>query len=121
MSYTRHTWASGDVVSAARLNNIEDGIEGGGGLVVTATKNGDTWTLDKTAGEIYQAFTSGMAVILTKTDVFDGTDVIYHHILACCQMDDGGYNYVFVFFDYNYSFVASSSSSYPSYTSGDIM
>lgn len=29
MSYTRHTWASGDVVSVSRLNNIEDGIEGG--------------------------------------------------------------------------------------------
>lgn len=29
MAYSRHTWASGDVVSAARLNNIEDGIEGG--------------------------------------------------------------------------------------------
>lgn len=27
MTYTRHTWQTGDVVSVARLNNIEDGVE----------------------------------------------------------------------------------------------
>lgn len=29
MAYSRHTWQTGDVVSVSRLNNIEDGIEGG--------------------------------------------------------------------------------------------
>jgi len=36
MAYTRHTWQSGEVISSALLNNIEDGIEeaasSGGGL-----------------------------------------------------------------------------------------
>lgn len=27
MAYTRHTWQSGEVISSALLNNIEDGIE----------------------------------------------------------------------------------------------
>ena len=37
MAYTRHTWQSGEVISSALLNNIEDGIEeaasSGGGSV----------------------------------------------------------------------------------------
>lgn len=32
MTYSRHNWVSGDVVSAARLNNIEDGVQEAGGL-----------------------------------------------------------------------------------------
>ena len=31
MSYTKNTWANGDVITAAKLNNMEDGIEGAGG------------------------------------------------------------------------------------------
>lgn len=35
MSYVKNTWANGDVITAAKLNNMEDGIEeaqGGGGI-----------------------------------------------------------------------------------------
>ena len=31
MSYTKQTWATGDTVTAAKLNHMEDGIEGAGG------------------------------------------------------------------------------------------
>ena len=31
MSYTKNTWANGDVITAAKLNHMEDGIEGAGG------------------------------------------------------------------------------------------
>lgn len=39
MSYTRHTWTDPETITAAKLNNIEDGIEeaaqsGGGGFHV---------------------------------------------------------------------------------------
>ena len=30
MAYQKNTWASGDVVTSAKLNNIENGIAGGG-------------------------------------------------------------------------------------------
>lgn len=30
MSYTKNTWANGDVITAAKLNHMEDGIEGAG-------------------------------------------------------------------------------------------
>ena len=55
MSYTKHTWTNGETVTAAKMNNIEAGIEeaasGGGVLVVTDT-NG---ALDKTWQEIYDS------------------------------------------------------------------
>ena len=42
MSYTRHTWTHNETITAAKLNNIEDGIEEGGGgagveVIFTAT------------------------------------------------------------------------------------
>lgn len=39
MSYTKHTWSDGELVTAAKMNNIENGIEeaasGGGGSAST--------------------------------------------------------------------------------------
>lgn len=45
MSYTKQTWATGDTVTATKLNHMEDGIEGAGGggydLVLVAETDGD--------------------------------------------------------------------------------
>lgn len=40
MSYTKQTWATGDTITAAKLNHMEDGIAGAGpfDLVVTCNK-----------------------------------------------------------------------------------
>lgn len=52
MAYQKNTWASGDVVTSAKLNNIENGIAGGGVLVVGMDENG---TLDHTWQQIHDA------------------------------------------------------------------
>lgn len=44
MSYTKQTWASGDVITAAKLNNIENGVEAVSNNFVTPTE-GDQNTL----------------------------------------------------------------------------
>lgn len=31
MSYTPHTWTTGETITASKMNNIEDGIQNGGG------------------------------------------------------------------------------------------
>lgn len=31
MSYEKHTWANGEIITADKLNHMEEGIEGGGG------------------------------------------------------------------------------------------
>ena len=42
MSYEKQTWANGDVITAEKLNHMEDGIENAGGaLVVHMTYNAE--------------------------------------------------------------------------------
>lgn len=65
MSYTPTTWATGDTVTAALLNKMEQGISdassggGGGGAFVVHDSNG---TLDKTWQEIATASASSVIV-----------------------------------------------------------
>ena len=48
MSYTKNTWQTGDIVTAEKLNHMEDGIESAGGgsdaevLVLEFTQTGET-------------------------------------------------------------------------------
>lgn len=65
MTYTKNTWANGDVITAAKLNNIENGIAAAGGsLVVHMDVNN---TLDKTWQEIHDALASGARVVTPLT------------------------------------------------------
>jgi hypothetical protein len=70
MSYTKHTWVDGELVTAAKMNNIENGIEeassgggSGGGVLVVHDEYG---TLDKTWQEIHDAFLTGAVRIITN-------------------------------------------------------
>lgn len=53
MAYTKNTWVTGDIVTSAKLNHMEDGIANASGLVVHLNNNGE---LDKTWQEIADAF-----------------------------------------------------------------
>ena len=68
MSYTTHEWVDGETITAAKLNNIEEGIGeasqqgGGGSMAIGYTWDGQGYiTLDKTVQEIIDAMTSGVA------------------------------------------------------------
>lgn len=65
MAYTKNTWASGDVVTSAKLNNIENGIASGGVLVVNMDENG---VLDKT----YSDISSAAFAVVTFIDYGEG-------------------------------------------------
>lgn len=52
MSYEPTNWKSGDVVTSAKLNKMEQGIANAGGALVVANNNG---TLNKTWKEIHDA------------------------------------------------------------------
>lgn len=74
MAYEKQTWANGDIITAAKLNHIESGIEsassgggGGGGSEVFVAhfevtfdenENMNVVTCDKTADEIVDAYVS---------------------------------------------------------------
>ena len=62
MSYEKQTWVNGEVITADKLNHMENGIgEGGGGnylddvmWVNITTQDGRTWSADKTWNEVYE-------------------------------------------------------------------
>lgn len=58
MAYEKQTWQTGDVVTSAKLNHMEDGIAGAGGGGVVATLGQETGALNKTFGEIKTALLS---------------------------------------------------------------
>lgn len=68
MAYVKQTWTTGEVITEEKLNHMEDGIAGGGVLIVNATtttsEGGTITTLDKTWQEIYDAVMSTGAVIM---------------------------------------------------------
>ena len=63
MSYTKQTWATGDTVTASKLNHMEDGIEGAGGGIVLDLVNTLT-PLTMTFEEIADAIGSGTNVYI---------------------------------------------------------
>lgn len=65
MSYEKNTWQKGDVITANKLNHMEDGIAGGGGVIVHSDSDD---VFDKTWKEIHDAITSGACVIVTQTE-----------------------------------------------------
>lgn len=66
MSYTPTTWVKGDVITAVKLNKLEQGIAGktGGGLIVNFVVSSGHLVGDKTFGEIWTAFAGGIPVVL---------------------------------------------------------
>lgn len=80
MSYTKHTWSDGELVTAAKMNNIENGIEaaasGGGGssdfVLVKFTSN----TCDHTFAELDAARQSG-SILVAEIDGKGIAELVY--------------------------------------------
>lgn len=67
MTYTPTEWETGDTITAAGLNKIEQGIaNAGSALICTLSYNSDlgAQALDKTLQEIYDAYISGVPVYI---------------------------------------------------------
>lgn len=64
MSYEPTNWKSGDVVTSAKLNKLEQGVAAAGGVLVVNVTESEVEgsmvsTCDKTAGEMAAALESG--------------------------------------------------------------
>lgn len=121
MSYTKNTWATGDTITADKLNHIENGIAAGGAMVVNATYDESTltYTLNKTWQEIHDALAAGVMVIVIGADSEDDAEqwVCYkawHDILNQKYIAELVQGYNPVVFIGNYS--SESADGYPSYT-----
>lgn len=66
MSYTPNVWQKGDTITAAKLNNMEGGIDDANTpFVVTCTPNSPDYSgiMDKTVAEIDAAYNAGRTVL----------------------------------------------------------
>ena len=67
MAYEKTTWSTGDVVTAEKLNKMEDGIAGAsaGGVFIVHSQvfNEGTYILDKTYTEIAEAMESSTVLV----------------------------------------------------------
>lgn len=65
MAYTKTTWNTGDVITAEKLNHMEDGIASGGVLLVNVTPTSETeGTADKSYSEILEALQNGQIPVM---------------------------------------------------------
>lgn len=112
MAYVKQTWQTGDTVTSAKLNHMEDGIAAsdGAALVVGSTTEGNTITLDKTYAEILAG--NYIAVFVSPAP---GASMRGHIVsvgenkgtlTVRCIMDSG----------LVWNFTVSTESDYPSYT-----
>lgn len=78
MSYTPHEWQNDELITAAKLNNIEEGVAAGGGgsgaLICSLNNDGNHYVLDKTVQEIYDAIYGGTPVYVKYQYGVLGTD-----------------------------------------------
>ena len=81
MSYTPTEWKTGDVVTSAKLNKLEQGVAAGSGVLVvhesydSATS---TWTMDTVASEIWSAMQTGLAIVVS--DISSSVIAYVEHI-----------------------------------------
>ena len=118
MSYSKQTWQTGDVVTSAKLNHMEDGIAaaGGGGVLVvnvsvTEVDIDTVYTCDKTAGEMFAFLENGSLIFKINRggDITYGTLVNSHY-----YPDDPDIKYDFmVNGDSEIVLVAATSADYP--------
>lgn len=102
MSYEPTNWKSGDTVTSAKLNKMEQGIANAGGVFVVGFGEGDA--LDKTWQEIADAAKIGLVLLIDVTE--EQTYVAY---LKETMASDDEYQ---VAFGENY-YIASSADGYP--------
>lgn len=97
MAYEKHTWQTGQVITANKLNNIQDGI-GGGVYKVNLTLQGDGseipyyYETDKTWQEIADAFDAGQKCLIqysmnTAYGTLQSTALIYGKYIFMAPSD----------------------------------
>ena len=110
MAYEKQNWQCGDVVTAEKLNHMEDGIANSGGvapLILQGVEEGNDVRLDKTFGEIKSAFNSGKTTWLAET--VSTTDVSYHALKIIAVFGSTGGSVGFG----DFTFSADSDEDYP--------
>lgn len=113
MSYEKQTWQTGDVVTSAKLNHMEDGIAGGGALVLHY--DSDVNGVDKTWQEIYDAAAAGQ-VVLYQTILSETKAAAF--FLGNVELFNGTYSVKFYQGEQSETLYADSANGKPYYVDG---
>lgn len=119
MSYEKQTWVTGDIITADKMNHMEDGISDAGKVMVlgsTYELSTETTTLDKTWKEIVDSMLAGYFIIYpTGVD----TNVSVGFVIQAQTMPNSYIVSVYMpSFNSTYIYTASSEDGYPSRTDG---
>lgn len=82
MAYEKQTWQTGDVITSAKLNHMEDGIANIGDTLVISGFSRDENTGDvvgtsnKTWQEIHDALVNGKRCVIVIPDVYDAEQLL---------------------------------------------
>ena len=113
MSYEKTTWATGDIITAEKMNNIENGIASAENklIKINATVSGSGITLGKTWQEIYDLMSAGSVVYTFAA----GDESVTNFIVTMVYIEDN----VYVVVDSsNREYTCATSDGYPVKTSG---
>ena len=97
MAYEKHTWETGETITAEKLNNLEDGVSGNNSdlFIVTVIQDGNNIGLaDKTIAEISEAWESGKIIVFKLANEYSSygtTFGTYAYILANDITTTGGH------------------------------
>lgn len=95
MAYVKTTWETGDVITAAKLNNIEDGIAAIKGVLSIHVIDSDNGaTMSATWQEIADAMDNSMPVF-----VFSQSERVISYIGYAANYDSDNNIYVFTVYD----------------------
>ena len=133
MAYDKTNWKTGDVVTSAKLNKIEEGIASNSLVVEIETEaDGNDMRMNKTASEIYNALVSGGNVLFARKRVSpaeDGnTGYVLYNVAVLLNFskldDDSSYEFILVSEDIEgnktyFEFAATSPSDYPTVVISD--
>lgn len=119
MSYNKNTWETGDTVTAAKLNNMENGITANDKFFITSViydEDGGVYEIQNTWQELYDAMEAGKIIYCIKHNIEDNNDEYSLDIIICVGFYNEE-NYIVILRnmvrDNNESFEATSASSKP--------
>ena len=99
MSYEKHTWETGEIITAEKLNNLENGVASGGGTGAFMVKfifdmqTGEITGADKTLEEIYQACKDGKNVIGLSNYILEDDEEEFSEAFSYFNLNYISYSY----------------------------
>lgn len=104
MAYTKTVWQTGDTITAAKLNNAEDGIEAHDPIIVNgvyaAQEVGYTVTFDISGADMFAAISAGKQILLHyPAEAEASLNEAYSPILYVLREDDGDGGYYYGAYD----------------------